>query len=58
MLGNSLVWELVVLSAVYLIDVVVFAGLCRDEIRAWRKGRSERALSRLPQPAGRVLGVR
>jgi hypothetical protein len=37
MAGDQSLWRLALLSAVYLIDLMVFIGLCRDELRAWRR---------------------
>jgi hypothetical protein len=30
-------WQPALLSAVYLIDLVVFVALCRNELRDWRR---------------------
>jgi hypothetical protein len=35
-------WRLAMLSAVFLTDAIVFARLCREELRDWQTQRSAR----------------
>ncbi len=35
-------WRLAMLSVVFLIDAIVFARLCREELRDWQTRRSAR----------------
>jgi hypothetical protein len=37
-----LIWRAVLLGVVFAADVVVFIGLCRDELRDWRMRRQPR----------------
>jgi hypothetical protein len=39
-MSSDLEWRVALLSIVFLIDLVVFAGLCRQELRDWRVQRS------------------
>jgi hypothetical protein len=32
----DVMWRVVLLTIVFLVDIVVFVCLCRDEIRDWR----------------------
>lgn len=48
MTGDFAVWQIVLLSAVFLADIVVFTGLCRDELRTWYAERARRPASREP----------
>ena len=38
MAGDQSLWRLVLVCTVYLIDLAVFVGLCREELREWRRG--------------------
>jgi hypothetical protein len=38
--SEDMVWRVVLLSVVFLTDLVVFIGLCREELRDWRGRRS------------------
>jgi hypothetical protein len=40
--SEDMVWRVALLSVVFLTDIVVFIGLCREEIRDWRARRSVR----------------
>ena len=40
--SEDMVWRVALLSVVFLTDIIVFIGLCRDEIRDWRGRRSVR----------------
>jgi hypothetical protein len=41
-----MVWRVALLSVVFLTDLVVFIGLCREELRDWRHRRSARLTPR------------
>jgi hypothetical protein len=40
--SEDMVWRVALLSVVFLTDIIVFIGLCREEIRDWRGRRSAR----------------
>ena len=40
--SEDMVWRVALLSVVFLTDIIVFIGLCREEIRDWRGRRSVR----------------
>lgn len=42
----DLMWRIELLSAVFVTDLVVFIGLCREELREWRVHRSARGARR------------
>lgn len=48
MAGDYSVWRMVLLSVIYLADLVVFIGLCREELRSWHAERARRPASRKP----------
>ncbi len=48
MAGDFNVWQIVLLSVIFLADIVVFIGLCREELRNWRAERARRPASREP----------
>ncbi len=48
MTGDFAVWQVVLLSAVFLADIVVFIGLCREELRSWHAEHARRPASRKP----------
>jgi len=41
MAGDQSLWRLVLVCTVYLIDLTVFVGLCRDEFRGRRRSRRQ-----------------
>ncbi len=41
-MSEDMVWRVALLSVVFLTDIIVFIGLCREEIRDWRGRRSVR----------------
>ena len=47
----DMLWRVALMSVVFLADVVVFIGLCRDELREWRAQPSVRDV----QPAWRKV---
>jgi hypothetical protein len=40
--SEDMVWRVALLSVVFLTDIIVFIGLCREEIGDWRGRRSAR----------------
>ena len=45
-MSEAMVWRVALLSVVFLTDLVVFIGLCREELRDWRHRRSARLTPR------------
>jgi len=45
-------WRIAMLSAVFVTDLVVFVGLCREELRDWHRARvnapTDEAVTALP----------
>jgi hypothetical protein len=49
-----LIWRIALLGVVFAADLVVFLGLCRDELRDWRvrrQPRNDEGVSALPSSA-------
>jgi hypothetical protein len=38
--SEDMVWRVALLSVVFLTDLIVFIGLCREELRDWRRRRN------------------
>jgi hypothetical protein len=47
-MGDLPVWQTILLAAIYLADLVVFVGLCREELRDGGRARS-------PLPSRRAI---
>ncbi|HUJ99723.1 MAG TPA: hypothetical protein VLV85_15840 [Stellaceae bacterium] len=39
-MSEDMVWRVALLSVVFLTDLIVFIGLCREELRDWRRRRN------------------
>jgi len=39
-MSSDLEWRIALLTTVFLTDLIVFVGLCRQELREWRAERS------------------
>ncbi|HWI28881.1 MAG TPA: hypothetical protein VN668_18030 [Stellaceae bacterium] len=52
-MSADLGWRIAMLGAVFLIDLVVFMGLCREELRDWHRARdnapTDEAATALPE---------
>lgn len=50
----DLVWRVALLTVVFVTDIVVFVGLCREELNGWRVGRNT---ARAERSSGRHLAA-
>jgi hypothetical protein len=57
MAGDQSLWRLLLVCAVYLIDLLVLVRLCRDEFREWRRGerQAEPIAARADRSASTVM---
>ncbi|HZB91623.1 MAG TPA: hypothetical protein VE397_09290 [Stellaceae bacterium] len=53
-MSEDLVWRVALLTVVFVTDIVVFVGLCREELRDWRAGRNA---ARTARASGRRLAA-
>jgi hypothetical protein len=56
--AEDMVWRVALLSVVFLTDLIVFIGLCREELRDWRSRRNAAPAPRAANENFPALAVR